>query len=71
MESRRKLLREPRCVLCLTCANSTFASRAPGAAPRCVAGADPSRALFECESFVRVFVRAPYVPSRFAPAASR
>jgi hypothetical protein len=68
MESRRKLLREPRCVLCLTCANSTFASRAP---PRCVAGADPCRALFECESFVRVFVRAPYVPARFAPASSR
>ena len=64
MERRRNALREPRCGLCLTCAN------AAGNAPRqqwmeCVAGADPRRALYDCSSYVRVFVRAPDVPARF------
>jgi len=68
MERRRKALREPRCGLCLTCAN------AAGGAPRqpwmeCGAGADPRRALYDCPSYVRVFVRAPHVPARYCRAS--
>jgi hypothetical protein len=66
MERRRKPIREPRCGLCLTCANATT-KLAPGDV-ECVAGADPRRALYECDSFVRVFVRAPHVPARFRRA---
>jgi len=65
MERRRKPLREPRCGLCLTCAN------AAGGTPRpwmeCVAGADPRRALYDCPSYVRVFTRAPHVPAARHP----
>jgi hypothetical protein len=64
MERRRKPIREPRCGLCLTCANGT--TRETHNEMECVAGADPRRALYECDSFVRVFNRAPYVPARFA-----
>jgi hypothetical protein len=70
MERRRKPIREPRCGLCLSCANATSAD-SHGAVPadvECVAGSDPRRALYECESFVRVFTRAPYVPARFRRA---
>jgi hypothetical protein len=36
----------------------------------CLAGGDPRAALFECESYVRVFTRAPHVPDRFRRVSS-
>jgi hypothetical protein len=67
MERRRKPLREPRCGLCLTCANAS--GEASGEAwVECVAGADPRRALYDCDSYVRVFHRAPDVPTRYRHA---
>jgi hypothetical protein len=71
MERRRKPIREPRCGLCLSCANAACPV-SQGVVPadvECVAGSDPRRALYECESFVRVFTRAPDVPPRFARAS--
>jgi hypothetical protein len=67
METRRTL-RGPRCGLCLTCANR--AAQEPPAPGRrrsieCVAGGEPRSALYECDSYVRVFTRAPHVPDRF------
>ena len=67
METRRKL-RGPRCGLCLTCANLAPAdARAAGSrrAIQCLAGAEPRAAMYECESYVRVFTRAPHLPDRF------
>jgi hypothetical protein len=34
-------------------------------APACLAGIDPGRVLFECESYVRRLGRAPDVPGRY------
>lgn len=67
METRR-ILRGPRCGLCLTCSNR--AAQEPRVAGRrrsieCVAGGDPRGALYECPSYVRVFTLAPHVPDRY------
>ena len=73
MEMRRTL-RGPRCGLCLTCANRASPdSPLPGRrrAIECLAGSDPRGALYECDSFVRVFTRAPHVPDRFRRRAPR
>jgi hypothetical protein len=67
-ERRRKPLREPRCGLCLTCANATPGTLRHHPWMECVAGADPRRALYDCPSFVRVFTRAPHVPGRYCNA---
>jgi hypothetical protein len=51
-------------VLCISCVN--YMSREGGGVARaCLAGADPDRALFECESYVRNLGRAPDVPVRY------
>jgi hypothetical protein len=52
------------CVLCISCAN-VVRPESPEEARACLAGADPERALFECESYVRKLGRAPDVPVRF------
>jgi hypothetical protein len=72
METRRKL-RGPRCGLCLTCTNRAAPDApAPGhrRASECLAGAEPRAAMYECESYVRVFTRGPHVPERFRRARS-
>lgn len=73
METKREL-RGPRCGLCLTCANrAPPAEGGPGRrrAIECLAGAEPRGALYECASYIRVFVRAPHVPERFHRRSAR
>jgi hypothetical protein len=72
METRRKP-RGPRCGLCLTCANRAEPGLRPPGGRRlseCLAGGDPRAALYECESYVRVFTCAPHIPDRFRQARS-
>ncbi len=67
----RRTLRGPRCGLCLTCANLAGTdARMPGRRRtiECVAGSDPRSALYECDSYVRVFTRDPHVPDRYRRA---
>ncbi len=56
--------RTAHCVLCISCASFVPPERASGAGA-CLARADPKRALFECESYVRRIGRAPDVPARY------
>jgi len=64
MAPGRPTPRTPHCVLCISCASFVPPKRDQGGGG-CVAGADPDRALFECESYVRKIGRAPDVPERY------
>lgn len=64
MAPPRPTPRGPHCVLCISCMN--FVRREDGEEARaCLAGAEPDRVLFECESYVRRLGRAPDVPARY------
>jgi hypothetical protein len=64
MVPARPTSRLARCVLCISCANAVRPD-GPEDGSRCLAGGDPERALFECESYVRRLGRAPDVPVRY------
>jgi hypothetical protein len=64
MDPERSRPRESHCVLCISCA-SYVPPENDAAQGGCLAGADPRRALFECESYVRLMGRAPDVPARY------
>jgi hypothetical protein len=64
MPPGRATRRTSQCVLCISCASFLPGARGEGAGT-CLAAADPQRALFECESYVRKLGRAPDVPARY------